>query len=119
MKQNLDIPLQRTDKNKIMEIKKSSKRSYLEQLQEIFNYYEKISVELFADKVINNYDQLNDLKKDLVTITIKNELFTQEEYFRKIHKAILTKLPQLEFKEMLIIMIAQFMKDKEDPASLF
>ncbi|MDR4292256.1 spindle assembly checkpoint component MAD1, partial [Bacillus cereus] len=41
MKQNLDIPLQRIDKNKIMEIKKASKRSYLEQLQGIFNYYEK------------------------------------------------------------------------------
>ncbi|WP_430510701.1 spindle assembly checkpoint component MAD1 [Gottfriedia solisilvae] len=106
MIQNYDLKIFTENKKSMQSTKDLTKETYSSQIMNILDHYRSVPVEKFADIIINIHEENIKLKKS--TITIKQEHLIHEDYYRKVYRAILTKLPRLEFKEMLLYMFYDY-----------
>lgn len=109
MKENIDIKVFKSDKELLKKIKEKSKNTYTEQIKKILGSSCSAPVEKLAEKIIASYTNLKKERKD--TITIKSIFIHNEElHLRKVHSALLTKLPRLEYKEMILLIIHLYLE---------
>lgn len=111
MVENIDFKVFSSDKEKMKEIKNLQKKTYALQLQSILKYYSTIPVEELANIIINSYEFLHKEKK--VTVTAKTVYFEGlEDHLRKVYNALLTKIPRLEYKEMILLIVHHNLNQK-------
>ena len=107
---NIDLNLFKKTKVILNKNKNNNKITYLDQIKEIFSYYQNIPVEEVANIIIANYQKEYNIS-DIKRITLQQEKIQVElDYLRKIHNAIITKIPNIEFKEMLLLLLDHYTK---------
>lgn len=100
---NIDIPISKSVKNEMIKTKELTSKSFSYQLKKIFSEAQRTKVENLAKDIICFY-KLRKIKST-TKITVRIDTVFDEKYFRKIYYAILTRIPRLEFREMLSIII--------------
>ncbi|HZH59652.1 MAG TPA: hypothetical protein VEY70_08765 [Metabacillus sp.] len=109
MKLNTDIHIFKDNKNKMTKIKQTQNKTYAQQTKEILFFYMNLPVEDLANLIINRY-KLNELFEKS-TITIRTSFIKEELiHLHKVYKALLTKLPDLKFSQLLLYLFEDYFK---------
>lgn len=107
---NVDLRIFSDDKKTLKAVKEKQKTTYAMLIKSILTYYSSLPVEELAEIILEQH-QKRAVRKE--TVTIKESMINNESnHLRKVYNAILTKIPRLEFKEMLCILIHHFIETK-------
>lgn len=107
MSQTIDLYIDIKDKNKLRLNKENYSETYTNQINKIFNFFHSISVEDFA-KIIFDIEEL-ELPFEKKVITLKSSQLNHLDYLKKVYFALLTKIPRIEFKQMIMYMIHYYL----------
>lgn len=115
MEKKIEIHTLVQDKNKLKEIKRKNKLSLSFQLKMVFSKYTQLPIEDLVDIVENIYPEIkNDYKRSQITTGIRK--FEESlQYFRKVHLALVTKFPRLEFNDLTSIIVHHHFRSINDP----
>lgn len=108
MKIHIDLLITRQDKEIMQNRKKQTGETLSEQVGYVFKYFKKISVENVAEIVSSHIDVINTFDETSLTINKKHLIY--EDHFIKIHQALKTQHPNLDYKRMILIMIHYYVR---------
>jgi hypothetical protein len=110
LKETIDINIFYQDKEKLKKIKEASRKNYNFQIKNILVFYCSSPVEELANIVIDCYNsKVNDKS---VIVTLHSHIISNEElHLRKVYNALLTKIPRLEYKQMIKYLIHHYLEN--------
>jgi hypothetical protein len=103
MKVHIDLLITTSDKEKMKNNKENKNISLSEQINNVFNYFNNISVEDFANIMVSQHSTLSNIKT--TTLTVNKKHLIDNDYFIEINQSLKTKIPKLDYKRMVLLMI--------------
>jgi hypothetical protein len=112
MEKKIEIHILVQDKNTLKEIKRKKKFSFAFQLEMIFSKYAQLPVEDLVIIVEKTYPEILKCHKHSQITTGIRKFEESFQYFRKIHLALITKIPRLEFNDLTSIIVYHHLRSK-------
>ncbi|MBU8732512.1 hypothetical protein KM915_20910 [Cytobacillus oceanisediminis] len=104
MRNNFDFYISSSSKNKMKRIKLTRKITYQDQTKSILKKYCSFPVEEIYKIIESNLNNLNNVNTNLLTIN-RLDIEKENAHLRKVFNALLTKLPRLEYREFIFLLI--------------